>query len=372
MAANPETSETTEKWRPGLYMLNEVPNASLNDVKEEKAARPPAPDAVINELTAQCFICNKQLTESPTPNVGTLTREDIFPTWLCEKFQLKNDFIDYPNNTSKKYPKILIPCCNLCNNEWMSQVEGRISKAVKAANEYSEFIKLNRSDVSLWTGKILYGLLMTRIAPWNFNVNSPLPQELSSSALDDIWLLRKLLAGFRQRVIINAPDYPISILTFQLKSGSTPRLNWNFRDTPRWPTAIAMRMGSVGLIVAFEDFGYLRRWYNGELAGLLSGKTLHPVQFSEVVARALYTGGLCCHDYKYTLIEGTNDCYMSLTPLPKQAYEENPQALGALVTKLTGLNELSVVVDGKVPSILVNKRGVFQDIPFEENVKYPM
>jgi hypothetical protein len=48
-----------------------------------------------------------------------------------------------------------------------------------------------------------------------------------------------------------------------------------------------MRMGSAGLIVTFDDFGFIERWYHGELVAILDNQALHPLQFSEVLARVL-------------------------------------------------------------------------------------
>lgn len=322
------------------------------------------PRDLITQLEAQCFICKEQLTHSSAPNLGTITREDVFPQWLWEKFELQDSFIDFPHGGSKTYPDILVPCCNTCNTKWMSQVEQRISKAGKAADEYPEFIKLSRSDVSLWAAKILYGLLALSIKPWDFDAKMGQPPRLSDAVLDHLQLATRLLDGFRKRVIINAPAHPFSILMFRLKSGGPAWFNFDYRDNLEWPTALALRMGSLGLLVVFEDFGYVEGWYQAQLASLLDGRTLHPVQFLEVVARAFYHAGLGGYNYSYSLIEGVNDTYISLKPYPTEGRERSDERLAELMVRLTGDQGLGEIIEGKSPSLLVRKDGAFRDLPF--------
>jgi hypothetical protein len=221
-------------------------------------------------------------------------------------------------------------------------------------------------------GKILYGLLAASIKPWDFETHTALPPRLSPAALDQIQLLMKLLDGFRKRVVINAPAHPFSILMFNLKSSSNTHLNFNYRDSPEDPTLLAMRMGSVGIIVSFEDFGHLERWYQHNLATTLAGRVLHPIQFAEIVARALYVGLRYRFDFEYTIVDGPHDVLITLAPRPQKGLEENLGALAAMIARLTGGERLAELVDGKVQSLLVNKNGAFQDQPFDENVLHPM
>jgi hypothetical protein len=185
-------------------MLNELSQPLLPRGNAEAVSHP-TPTDLLAQIDAECFFCKKRLAHGTLPHTRTITREDVFPKWLWKKFKLQDDFIDFPHGDSKKYPDILVPCCDTCNNRWMSRVEGRISKAGKAKDEYPAFRNLSRSDISLWMGKILYGLLAASIKPWDFETHTALPPRLSPAALDQIQLLMKLLDGFRKGVVINAP-----------------------------------------------------------------------------------------------------------------------------------------------------------------------
>jgi hypothetical protein len=232
-------------------------------------------------------------------------------------------------------------------------------------DEYPEFINLSRSDVSLWLAKITYGLLAASVAPWKFKSHKALPPQLPATVFNHYQLVAKLLDGFRKRVIISAAAFPISILTFHVKSGGNPRLNYGYRDSIEWPTALAMRMGSVGVLASFEDFGYLEHWYKKTLATLLDRKTLHPVQFSEVAARAFYNAGLGGFNVRYWLIEGPDEVHLGLTRIVTKGRKRDPQRLADMMADFTGAEALRTLDNDIHRSLLVDpKTGGFRNIPF--------
>jgi hypothetical protein len=163
----------------------------------------PDPAAILEDTEAECFICKTPLFRSETPNEGNYSREDVFPKWLVEHFGLETAVLDYPGGKSSSYKNILVPCCQPCNNNWMSDVETRIGRAVRAPDQYAEFKKLRRSDIALWTIKIMYGLLWIRIAPWNFKKHKPRPPEVTDTVLDHFRLSLMRLDGFRKRVVLS-------------------------------------------------------------------------------------------------------------------------------------------------------------------------
>jgi hypothetical protein len=345
-------------WKPGLYMVDEIPAPFTFD-SEAHAPIPPTPGAILEAIEATCFICKKKLRRSRTANAGDYTKEDVFPQWLVEKFELENEYLDFPDGGSAKYPDILVPCCSTCNNKWMSQVERRISEAVKAVDEYPEFVKLSRSDIALWVVKIIYGILMKRIVPWNFRKHESGGSGISEQILDQFRLSLMLLDGFRKRIILNAPKFPISLLVLPISPGATGRLAFDYKDSIEWPTAIAMRMGTVGLIATFEDFGLVNWWYDQKLADLLKGQTLHPKQFMEIAARAFYQAGLGAFNVSYTALTSPRDTYLTLNPIPSQFLPLAPAKERAMIAHMTGDERFLDTKDG---GVLMNEDGSFQKI----------
>ncbi|MGH9962676.1 MAG: hypothetical protein ACREBC_37105 [Pyrinomonadaceae bacterium] len=197
---------------------------------------------------------------------------------------------------------------------------------------------------------------------------------VSSDVFDHLRLTMMLLNGFPKRVIIDAPACPFSILLFPLRGSGPPHLNFHYRDSFGWPTALAIKLGEIGLIISFEDFGYTERWYEGELKPLLGGKVLHPLQFSEIVAHVFYRGGLLRYDVRYTAIESADD--LMLTLLPKQVLGHEPDylRLAKMISEFTGTSfDKLWNYELKLPkSILVQAKGSFLDLPFDEGIEYPM
>jgi len=350
---------SVDGWKPGLYMVDEIPAPFTIDSQPHEPT-PSIPGAILEDVEAYCFICKKKLRRSRTANAGDYTKEDVFPQWLVEKFELENEYLDFPDGGSEKYPDILVPCCRTCNNKWMSQVEQRISEAVKAADEYPEFMKLSRSDIALWVVKIIYGILTKRIVQWDFRKHGPGGPGISEKVLDQFRLSLMLLDGFRKRIILNAPKFPISVLVLPISPGATGRLAFDYKDSIEWPTAIAMRMGTVGLIATFEDFGMVNWWFDEKLANLLKGQTLHPAQFMEIAARTFYHAGLGAFDVRYTALTSPRDTYLTLNPIPGRFLPLAPAKERAMIAHMTGDERFLDAKDGD--GLLMNEDGSFQKI----------
>jgi hypothetical protein len=357
--------------RTGIFRAHEIPEPKIIGGSVPRVLN--LSNAELLERTgSDCFICHEPLTKGTEPKEGTDTHEDVFPKWLQKHFGLGSGMINLLDGSGKKYRDVLVPCCRSCNNEAMSQVENRISQALKKG--FPEFSGLRRSDLFLWAAKILYGLLRLQTNPRDPNTKRILEPILSPDVFDHLRLTMMLLNGFRKRVIIDAPTWPFSILLFHLNAGGSPGLNFNYRDSIEWPPALAIRLGSIGLIVSFEDFGYLEHWYETEMKQYTEGKILHPIQFSEIVARAFYQGGLCGFNCRYYAIEGVNDLWLGLKPEMVVGYQPDSQRQAQMIAECTGI-PLEKLWDDKRKgsgSIIVGKDGKFQDIPFIEGIEYPL
>jgi hypothetical protein len=184
----------------------------------------------------------------------------------------------------------------------------------------------------LWSAKVLYGLLHFDVKPWDFETRSWLPPRQPASLFDHLQLTIRLLNGFRQRIIRDTPKWPFSILRFHLKSGAQPALNFNFRTSIAWPSAPAVRVDSVGFIVVFEDFGYVEHWYDKVLRQLLDGKLIHPLQFSEIVARTFYQAGMVQFNVKYRASSSAAGEIISLRPESGPSLPPNDRQRAAMIS----------------------------------------
>lgn len=90
------------------------------------------------DLTKEnCFICGK-----PAKTV-----EHIIPKWLQRKFNLWDQKITIPNQTTITYKQLVVPACKRCNNEVYGKLEDRVSKDIA-----------DEKDIWRWANKIHFGL----------------------------------------------------------------------------------------------------------------------------------------------------------------------------------------------------------------------
>ena len=68
-----------------------------------------------------------------------------------------NELLGLPNGTSIPYRKMVIPCCNDCNNVWLRRLENEVSAAVRSGPD--AVAALDQTTLALWMCKIFYGLL---------------------------------------------------------------------------------------------------------------------------------------------------------------------------------------------------------------------
>jgi hypothetical protein len=244
----------------------------------------------------------------------------------------------------------------------MSAVENRIRDAAKSADQYAAFKTLSRSDLALWTIKIMYGLLYTRIAPWNFDKHKPRPPEITDAVLDHFRLSLMLLDGFRKRIILSGSPFPSSILILRIKPGATGRLAFDYQDSIEFPTAIAMRMGTVGLIATFEDFGTVENFFEKEFAPLIGANALHPIQFMEIAARAFEMAGLGVHDVAYSAMEGPRDVHLHLKPRLAHCLDPDHARLHQRIAAMTGDAEFVNRPPGM--TTMLSKSGGFLELPW--------
>ena len=220
-----------------------------------------------------CFLCGETLSQDAS-------REHVFPKWLQRKYDLWNMRLDLLNKTKIRYSSLLVPCCKKCNNEYLSELESEICKAIYGG--YDACVLIPDIQWYLWAGKIFYGILRKEIA-LSLDQRCPdkgsiLPPEVVASYKS----LHLFLQGIRHNHVF-VDDVPFSVLLCNLHGVGA---EFDFRDQIYGYTA-AFKMGDVGLIVSFEDGGLSENPFAGYL-GEVNSRSLHPVQFYELFARISY------------------------------------------------------------------------------------
>mgnify|MGYP000435142675 CR=1 FL=1 len=232
-----------------------------------------------------CFLCGLE--------VGEITQEHVFPKWLQKRYNLWSKNLVLLNRTSIPYRTLTIPCCARCNNEDLADLETKISKAVSEG--YEACSSLSDSHWYLWLGKLFYGILRKEIGLKADRSRSSSVPIISPKTLSSFSSLHLFLQGIR-KLHQFGDRAPYSVLLCNLHDLGARRDFW-FGDSFHYMTA-GIRMGGIGVIVAFED-GSINAETIGQYLKKVNGAKLHPIQFSELYAKVSYQSYLLHSPIRY-------------------------------------------------------------------------
>lgn len=310
-----------------------------------------------------CFLCDEPLSQTRgTSNQDT--HEHVFPQWLQEYFDIRNHRTVARDPDSRTYDEVRIPACARCNNTYLSQFETRIKKALLGG--FDRFAHLRKSDIFLWCGKIYYGLIHDSVLPRDPYTKTPLDPVLSEEFLKDIAFLKLLLLGMRKRVIVLGDLAPYSVLLFRICSGRDPGYYFKVRYAMPFP-GIALQLGSIGIIVVGDDYGETELSFSQIYSKGLAGKTLHPVQFWELVGRLFYRSYRLPVNTSYSVAIGSQDVTLWLAPQPGEVRDFRPDEEAYWIGEFTGEpREVFWGADQKARTLLIKPDGTFNELEFHD------
>jgi hypothetical protein len=114
--------------------------------------------------------------------------------------------------------------------------------------------------------------------------------------------------------------FPGSVFVFRLQDHPDQRFRFDFRDLPH-VLAIAIRMGSVGIVAALQDGGAQAAGFSSYMERYRP-YALHPVQFLELVAMVFYKATLLNRTPKYLITESTTA--IQIIQMPMQGLSLKP------------------------------------------------
>jgi hypothetical protein len=316
----------------------------------------------------QCFVCGNT-------NEQNMTDEDVFPKWLQRRFNLQSRELNLLNGTSLRYSRAKAFCCDICNNISMSQVENRVAQALQSG--YAAFSNLDRIDLFLWTAKIFYGLLAVenklpkhRDKRLRTDPEGEIEPIVSERMLADWDLFRSYVQGFNKKIDIIGPLVipPVSIMIFQLKQPSDVRGQFHFRDSYEL-LFLSARLGEIGLIVSHRDFGTIEIDFRRSFPDAFQ-HTLHPLQFAELTARALYSASRIQDDIKYTVFETAKSITIYISEPDRNVEEYDGRKEAHVISHCTKLpSEMFLDQQGFARgSLLATMDGKFDDMDFDETI----
>jgi hypothetical protein len=179
-----------------------------------------------------CFICG-----SPAE-----TEEHIIPKWLQGRYNLWNQKISLPNRTTIQYKQLKIPCCNVCNNNLLSQLELKVQSG-DATDE----------ELWKWGAKIHFGLLRKDdFLEWDrknptYKIGEVMKRD------DPLELERHLIHSIHGEFSTHPnPFGSVFRFTFDKKA------EYHFAHLIG-PDGLCISFGNTGYVIFIKDTGSLRR-----------------------------------------------------------------------------------------------------------------
>jgi hypothetical protein len=214
------------------------------------------------------------------------------------------------NGTRIPYRQLKIPCCKVCNNEYLGRIERQVQAACDAGRD--AVLALPRLTLFLWAGKILYGLLYREhLLPVNRRVPTDGPI-VSAELLEQLRMHHQFLQAARVRFDFT-PHIPASIFVYETSVPSNAGMGFDYWDELQ-RLAISIRVGNVGIVVCLQDGQAVERVF-GSQHKKYTKLALHWTQFAEVTARIFYDLLRFNRTPKFMLIEGGAKVQVLLSPI---------------------------------------------------------
>jgi hypothetical protein len=258
------------------------------------------------------------------------------------------------------YRSLVVPCCKVCNNNHLSKIESKIRLAVELGP-----VSVSRLDPVipfLWLGKIFYGILYLENLLRADRKSSSQRKIMHREALKQLWLHHYYLQGAR-RGIQFTPSLPASIFVFGTLPPSSLEEQFDFMDLHQG-RSIAIRMGVVGLVAAFQDGGVVKQFHKSLRLSSHFRKPLHPVQFGEMAAQICYKAFLFNKHPRYMIAETDSGIQVVQMPVAgggRQLFfdEWDMRQYVEVLSRFLRIPFGSLYVDGRYYSFLRDRDGKF-------------
>lgn len=240
-----------------------------------------------------CFLCGEKL------NSKNRSDEHVIPKWVQDRFDLWNKKLELLNGTDIPYKKLKIPCCKSCNNNYLSELERKISLAT--LSDADALRVLDDKMIFQWLSKIFYGLLyreyllpLDRTSPDSGPI---IPKEL----LKEYKLHHLFMQSIRVPMEFN--ELPASIFIFDIQNDQDV-FDYDFKDDLNLMT-ISIKLGKIGIIAVLQDGGAQSNIFL-DYSEKFFDSTLNIMQFKELTSIIFYKAYLLNRSPKY-VITGDND-----------------------------------------------------------------
>lgn len=226
----------------------------------------------------RCFTCGGE----PSSGQG----EHVIPKWLQKKYGLHDQKLTLLNGTLIPYRQLTVPCCEKCNNGFLSGIEKQVQTIQDKGDvtTLDEYIALGR-----WMAKILVGILVKETSLLRDRRYPDLGRIVPSDFLEELHHCQLILQSARKATMFRClhGPHPFTLYWYKINEGEHPKFDLSTNIVGQ---SIAIRAG--GLAVVFVNDGGLQLNASEKGPYNLQGHTMAPHQFSELAARVHYKSGL--------------------------------------------------------------------------------
>jgi hypothetical protein len=262
----------------------------------------------------RCFLCGKACESK--------TAEHIFPKWLQRKYELWDQKLTVTNNTKIPYRSLTVPCCEKCNNEDLSRMEGKFEKLLERS-----FQDLDIEDEQIifqWTAKILYATRYKELSLVIDRKNPDLGKILTPLELEGYSALHLFLQSIRFKTIFHSPK-PWSLFVFSCLDDDF------FYHNSIQGLCVSMKFGKVAITMIYEDNNIIE-----DFMGWLKELKDYPITFPQYLE-------INCHLFYSALIKKNVPKY--LMAFNTATKEINVNTMGTLWSKAWDDQEYASLFD---------------------------
>lgn len=222
-----------------------------------------------------CFLCGADI------GMSLRSREHVFPKWLLHHFGLWDKPMTLLNGTKLTYRQLVVPCCQTCNNECLSEIELEVQSRFSTGAD--AIASMDRERLLIWVLKVFYGLLYRELFLSLDRRDPGAGAIVSAEDMEQFQMLHFVLQSCRvpMQFSIMESDIPASLFVFKLQEPANPEMRFDYKDDVVNRT-LYLRLGEVGILVAF-DMG-AQTAPGTEFFSKYQTHPLHPIQFEELGA----------------------------------------------------------------------------------------
>ncbi|WP_040299635.1 hypothetical protein [Arcticibacter svalbardensis] len=231
----------------------------------------------------------------------------LFPEWMVNKFNLKDQALKMLDEHILTYPDIKIPVSEFAYQE-IEKLEQEVSVALNTG--YEAVKALDDLRLFQWIAKQVYGMI-------HFEVRAGIRQQRSTGeALNFSQSLMQKFGNLHLMLqsLLNPMEFegvlPWKILVFPVDN---PPETFSYRDEIN-TLVFSLKMKDFGLIACLQDNGE-NAIYHDAVLHMVSDHTLQPIQFEEICARFFYSAYIFNRLPEYSILSTGEMYYIDGMPL---------------------------------------------------------